>query len=75
MSVKDLKPKDQSFSEKLINDVEQESKQKNFIYQWWDEFSLRAKLLAIATLVVSLLMTGVTFFALSSIQKLSLIHI
>ncbi len=69
MSVKDLKPKDQSISEKIINDVEEESKQKNFIYQWWDEFSLRAKLLAIATLVVSLLMTGVTFFALSSIQK------
>ena len=85
MSVKNLKPNDQSFSEEIINDLKEKSKQKNFIYQWWDEFSLRAKLLAIATLVVSLLMTGVTFFALSSIQKdagmndtryaLSLIHI
>ena len=42
---------------------------------WWSRFSLRTKLLAIATLVVSLLMTGITFFALNSIQRLSLIHI
>ena len=41
----------------------------NLISQWWDEFSLRAKLLAIATLVVSFLMTGITFFALSSIER------
>ncbi len=39
------------------------------ISQWWNEFSLRAKLLGIATLVVSLLMTGITFFALSSIER------
>ena len=37
--------------------------------KWWSEFSLRSKLLAIATLVVSLLMSGITFFALSSIQR------
>ena len=36
---------------------------------WWSGFSLRTKLLAIATLVVSLIMTGITFFALNSIQK------
>ncbi|KGG37414.1 HAMP domain-containing sensor histidine kinase [Prochlorococcus sp. SS52] len=42
---------------------------KPLINKWWDEFSLRAKLLAIATLVVSLLMSGITFFALSSIQR------
>ena len=36
---------------------------------WWNRFSLRTKLLAIATLVVSLLMTGITFFALNSIQR------
>ena len=36
---------------------------------WWSGFSLRTKLLAIATLVVSLLMTGITFFALNSIQR------
>ena len=69
MSTKDLQPKDQSISEERINHMKEESNSKNFISQWWDEFSLRAKLLAIATLVVSLLMTGVTFFALSSIQK------
>ena len=41
----------------------------NGIIAWWSGFSLRTKLLAIATLVVSLLMTGITFFALNSIQK------
>ena len=55
------------------------------VLTWWSGFSLRTKLLAIATLVVSLLMTGITFFALNSIQRdagmndtryaLSLIHI
>ncbi|MCP9801280.1 ATP-binding protein [Synechococcus sp. RedBA-s] len=35
---------------------------------WWAEFSLQTKLLAVATLVVSLMMTGITFFALNSIQ-------
>ena len=39
------------------------------ILAWWSGFSLRTKLLAIATLVVSLLMTGITFFALNSIQR------
>ena len=43
----------------------------NRLIAWWSGFSLRTKLLAIATLVVSLLMTGITFFALN----LSLIHI
>ena len=37
--------------------------------KWWSGFSLRTKLLAIATLAVSLLMTGITFFALNSIQR------
>ena len=37
---------------------------------WWAEFSLQTKLLAIATLVVSLVMTGITFFALNGIQPL-----
>lgn len=36
--------------------------------QWWSEFTLQAKLLALSTLVVSLIMTGLTFFSLSSIQ-------
>ncbi len=39
------------------------------LVNWWSGFSLRTKLLAIATLVVSLLMTGITFFALNSIQR------
>ncbi len=41
----------------------------NRVFTWWSGFSLRTKLLAIATLVVSLLMTGITFFALNSIQR------
>ena len=36
---------------------------------WWSGFSLRSKLLAIATLGVSFIMTIITFFALSSIQR------
>jgi len=36
--------------------------------QWWSEFTLQAKLLALSTLVVSLIITGLTFFSLSSIQ-------
>ena len=39
------------------------------LVKWWSGFSLRTKLLAIATLVVSLLMTGITFFALNSIER------
>ena len=35
---------------------------------WWEEFSLQTKLLAVATLVVSIVMTGFTFFALNGIQ-------
>tara|TARA_Y100001970_G_scaffold293884_1_gene444288 strand:+ start:16672 stop:18741 length:2070 start_codon:yes stop_codon:yes gene_type:complete len=40
----------------------------NKVFIWWSGFSLRTKLLAIATLAVSLIMTGITFFALSSIE-------
>ena len=36
--------------------------------RWWAEFSLQTKLLAAATLVVSLMMTGITFLALNGIQ-------
>ncbi len=39
------------------------------IRHWWAEFSLQTKLLAIATLVVSLMMTSITFFALNGIQR------
>lgn len=41
---------------------------KRFL-RWWAEFSLQTKLLAVATLVVSLMMTGITFFAFHSIQR------
>ncbi|KGG11932.1 MULTISPECIES: HAMP domain-containing sensor histidine kinase [Prochlorococcus] len=56
----------------MINENETQGKVEGFstnIKIWWSEFSLRSKLLAIATLVVSLLMSGITFFALSSIQR------
>ncbi len=36
---------------------------------WWSRFNLRSKLLAFGTLVVSFIMTLITFFALSTIQK------
>ena len=39
------------------------------INNWWAAFSLRTKLLAITTLVVSLMMTGITFFTLNGIQR------
>ncbi len=41
----------------------------NRIIFWWQEFSLQTKLLAIATLVVSLMMSGITFFVLNGIQR------
>ena len=46
--------------------------QKNWVEKfnsWWAEFSLQTKLLAITTLVVSLMMTGITFFVLNGIQR------
>ncbi len=49
------------------------SPQSNIFWErlklWWAEFSLQTKLLSVATLVVSLVMTGITFFALNSIQR------
>ena len=39
------------------------------IFLWWSGFNLRSKLLAFGTLVVSFIMTLITFFSLSSIQK------
>lgn len=39
------------------------------IASWWAEFTLQTKLLAVATLVVSLMMTGITFVALAGIQR------
>ncbi len=39
------------------------------IFLWWSRFNLRSKLLAFGTLVVSFIMTLITFFSLSTIQK------
>ncbi len=39
------------------------------ISRWWAEFTLQTKLLAVATLVVSLLMSGLTFWAVNTIQQ------
>ncbi|AFZ56681.1 HAMP domain-containing protein [Anabaena cylindrica FACHB-243] len=36
---------------------------------WWYEFTLQTKLLAVATLVVSLVMSGLTFWAVNTIQQ------
>ncbi|MEX0272072.1 two-component system sensor histidine kinase NblS [Leptolyngbyaceae cyanobacterium UHCC 1019] len=39
------------------------------IARWWSEFTLQTKLMAVATLVVSLLMSGLTFWAVNVIQE------
>ncbi|MBP5974330.1 HAMP domain-containing protein [Brasilonema sp. CT11] len=41
---------------------------KQAIVNWWLEFTLQTKLLAAATLVVSLVMSGLTFWAVNTIQ-------
>jgi two-component system sensor histidine kinase NblS len=38
------------------------------IVRWWSEFTLQTKLMAAATLVVSLVMSGLTFWAVNTIQ-------
>lgn len=42
---------------------------KEIIERWWSEFTLQTKLMAIATLVVSLVMSSLTFWAVNSIQE------
>lgn len=42
---------------------------KRAIAHWWSEFTLQTKLMAVATLVVSLLMSGLTFWAVNTIQQ------
>ncbi len=39
------------------------------IATWWSQFTLQTKLLAAATLVVSLVMSGLTFWAVNTIQQ------
>jgi two-component system, OmpR family, sensor histidine kinase NblS len=42
---------------------------QQIIVRWWSEFTLQTRLMAAATLVVSLLMSGLTFWAVNSIQE------
>jgi two-component system, OmpR family, sensor histidine kinase NblS len=44
------------------------AKTKEVIAKWWSEFTLQTKLMAAATLVVSLIMSGLTFWAVNTIQ-------
>jgi two-component system sensor histidine kinase NblS len=45
------------------------SKIKEIIASWWSEFTLQTKLMAAATLVVSLVMSSLTFWAVNTIQE------
>lgn len=45
------------------------SKVKEILGRWWSEFTLQTRLMAAATLVVSLLMSGLTFWAVNTIQQ------
>lgn len=42
---------------------------RDAIANWWSEFTLQTKLLAVATMVVSLVMSGLTFWAVNTIQQ------
>ncbi|MBD0388951.1 MAG: HAMP domain-containing protein [Nostoc sp. C3-bin3] len=42
---------------------------RHAIATWWSEFTLQTKLLAVATMVVSLVMSGLTFWAVNTIQQ------
>jgi two-component system sensor histidine kinase NblS len=42
---------------------------QDVLMRWWRDFTLQTRLLAGATLVVSLLMSGLTFWAVNSIQQ------
>jgi len=42
---------------------------KDVLLRWWADFTLQTRLMAGATLVVSLMMSGLTFWAVNSIQQ------
>ncbi|MBV8886833.1 MAG: PAS domain-containing sensor histidine kinase, partial [Chroococcidiopsidaceae cyanobacterium CP_BM_RX_35] len=42
---------------------------RDTITSWWSEFTLQTRLMAAATLVVSLTMSGLTFWAVNTIQQ------
>ena len=50
------------------------TKIKEIIATWWSEFTLQTKLMAAATLVVSLIMSSLTFWAVNTIQQESNIN-
>jgi two-component system sensor histidine kinase NblS len=45
------------------------SKIRDIILRWWGDFTLQTRLMAGATLMVSLIMSGLTFWAVNSIQQ------
>lgn len=50
------------------------AKLREIIAHWWSEFTLQTRLLAAATLVVSLVMSGLTFWAVNTIQEDARLH-
>ena len=50
------------------------TKLKEIIALWWSEFTLQTKLMAAATLVVSLVMSGLTFWTVHTIQQDARVH-
>jgi len=42
---------------------------REIIARWWSEFTLQTRLMAVGTLVVSLVMSGLTFWAVNTIQQ------
>ena len=44
-------------------------KLREIVVRWWGDFTLQTRLMAGATLVVSLLMSGLTFWAVNTIQQ------
>ncbi|MBD2092980.1 HAMP domain-containing protein [Microcoleus sp. FACHB-1515] len=45
------------------------AKLRELIARWWSKFALQTRLMAAATLVVSLIMSGLTFWAVNTIQQ------
>ncbi len=42
---------------------------RDIFNRWWSEFTLQTRLMAVGTLVVSLVMSGLTFWAVNTIQQ------
>ncbi len=50
------------------------NKLRDGLAHWWSEFTLQTRLMAAATLVVSLLMSSLTFWAVNTIQEDARLH-